>query len=73
MHSPNSQCNRILEHMKINGGITSLEAFEQYGCTRLASRICDLRREGHKITAKHEKSQNRYGESVIYCRYYLAE
>lgn len=31
MHSPNSQCNRILEHMKINGGITSLEAFEQYG------------------------------------------
>lgn len=73
MSSTNSQCNKILEHMRTYGGITSLEAFEQYGCTRLSGRIWDLKHKGYNITSKQEKVLNRYGEPVIYSRYYLTE
>lgn len=32
-----------------SGGITSLEALNQFGCLRLSARIKDLRDRGHKI------------------------
>jgi len=34
---------QVLEHLKANGSITSLEAFERYRATRLASVIHRLR------------------------------
>ena len=44
-----SQCEEILTHMQTKGAITALEALDQYGCFRLASRINDLRSDGHAI------------------------
>ena len=44
-----SQCAEILNHMQTKGAITALEALDQYGCFRLASRINDLRSDGHAI------------------------
>lgn len=38
-----TQCERILRHLKDYGSITSLEAVNEYGIMRLASRINDLR------------------------------
>lgn len=37
-----SQAQQIYKYMKEVGGITSLEAIRELGCTRLAARISDL-------------------------------
>lgn len=43
-----SQCRKILRHMRGGAPITSLQALKLYGCMRLASRICDLRKQLEK-------------------------
>lgn len=68
-----TQNERILRHMRDYGGITSREAFMEYGCTRLSARIKDLREAGHSIHATRETSLNRYGEHVSFARYTLAK
>lgn len=68
-----TQCERVLRHLNDYGSITSLEAMREYGIMRLASRITDLKRMGHKITSITETSKNRYGEAVHYSKYMLAE
>lgn len=66
-----TQCDRIIDYISEFGSISSAEAMSDLGCMRLASRICDLKRKGYKITAKNEKAKNRYGETVSYSRYYM--
>lgn len=44
-----SQKAAILWHLKQGKGITALEALRRFGCLRLASRIYDLRWDGHEI------------------------
>ena len=48
------QCDRVIEYIKSHGSITSLEAIEQIGVARLASRICDLKKAGWNIEKKNE-------------------
>ena len=68
-----TQCDRILRHLNDYGSITSLEAMQEYSILRLASRINDLRNRGINIISITEKSKNRYGETVHYSVYMLAE
>ena len=66
-----TQCERILQHMKDFGTITSWEAMQEYGIMRLASRINDLRNMGVDIKREMITQKNRYGESVSFARYSL--
>ncbi len=68
-----TQCERILRHMKDYGSITSLEAVNEYGIMRLASRINDLRAQGIAISSEVASGKNRYGETTHYAVYRLAE
>lgn len=68
-----TQCDRILRHIRDYGSITSLEAMQEYGIMRLASRINDLKRRGYSIMVTTETSKNRYGEPTSYARYSLLE
>lgn len=65
------QTEQILRHLADYGSITSLEAMNEYGIMRLASRISDLKSSGYPIIKDTETSKNRYGESVSYARYRL--
>ena len=56
-----TQCDRILRHLKDYGSITSLEAVNEYGIMRLASRINDLRAQGIAIVSEVRTGKNRYG------------
>lgn len=47
-----TQCEVVLEHLREHGTITALEAMEQYGIMRLASRISDLREGGCVIDSR---------------------
>jgi hypothetical protein len=67
-----TQCDRILRHLKDYGSITSLEAVNEYGIMRLASRINDLRAQGIAISSEVVSGKNRYGETTHYAVYRLA-
>ena len=57
--------------MEDYGSISSLEAVNEYGIMRLASRISDLKRMGIPIRKETVKGKNRYGEATSYARYSL--
>ena len=62
---------RIYDHLKEFGSITSWEAIKEYGNTRLSDSIYKLRKKGYDICNEKESSTNRYGEKVDYVRYKL--
>lgn len=65
------QTDRVIAHILAYGSITASEAYSQYGCFRLASRICDLKRKGYNIGRVMEEGRNRYGEVERHARYFL--
>ena len=68
-----TQCCKVLEYMRRFGSITQLEALQDIGCMRLASRISDLRAQGYPIGRRMKTSKNRYGDEVHFAEYYLTE
>ena len=68
-----TQTDKIMRHMHDHGSITTMEAFNEYGITRLSARIWDLTAAGNRIKATPETGKNRYGEPVHYTRYSLEE
>lgn len=68
-----TQAERVLRHMEECGSITPMEAMEEYGIMRLASRISDLKRLGYPIQSQLVRGKNRLGEETQYSRYRLKE
>lgn len=64
-----TQNQRILEYIDTFGSITQLEALQDLGVMRLASRVSDLRKKGHGITSEIVGVKNRYGETCYIKRY----
>ena len=62
-----TQNEKVLNHLRMYGGITSMEAFRTYQITRLSGRIHELRAKGYKITTDYEKAKN----GAIYAVYRL--
>ena len=67
-----SQASLILEHMKMEP-ITALDALREYGCFRLASRITDLKDQGHLIASKRVRIKTRKGGFTSIAEYSLGE
>jgi hypothetical protein len=67
-HCP-TQNQRILEYLDRYGSITQLEALNDIGVMRLASRVSDLRRRGYPIVSEMVEVKNRYGEKCRIKRY----
>lgn len=68
-----TQCDRILRHMRDYGSISAIEAITEYGILRLASRISDLKKRGYRIISDTGTAMNRYGETTRYSVYKLIE
>ena len=69
-----TQNDKILRHLKTHKrGITQAQAYERYGCLRLASRISDLRRMGYAINREMIAVRNRDGETAYVAQYTLQE
>ena len=64
-----TQNERILRHLQDVGQITSMEAMQDYGIMRLASRVNDLRKDGHPIITEVVEGRNRYGEKTRWAQY----
>ena len=68
-NSKPTQAQRVLDYIREFGSITQLEALRDLGVMRLASRISELRKHGHKIESERVPVKNRYGEKCYIKRY----
>ena len=60
-----TQEQRVIEYIRETGSITQLEALQQLGVMRLASRISDLKRQGYAIRRDTVPIKTRYGNTYI--------
>lgn len=70
----NTQQKMILKHLQEHGEISSFEAFEMFGCTRLSAQIYALKHKGYHIGKEMVSKKNRFGGTCTFANYkYLAE
>lgn len=63
-----TQKNKILGYMEQFGKITPIEAFTELGCTKLSTRISELRRCGYNIIGEWTE-----GNDTRYMTYHIEE
>ena len=68
-----NQNQLVLSLLESGKHITSMDAYEQYGITRLPSRICDLRASGYNIGSVTRTCTNRLGHKSSFCEYFLVQ
>lgn len=66
-----TQSQRVLEHIKKYGSITTAKAWDMYGITRLAARIKNLRDAGYDIDSTMIYTKDRKGRPTNFARYTL--
>lgn len=68
-----NQNQLVLDYMRDYGSIEPMQALRDLGVYRLASRISDLRKEGHNIRKEMQSQISRItGRTVSYAKYSLA-
>ena len=67
-----NQRTMVLKHLREHGSITSVEAFQLYGVTRLSSIIHHFRKTGIIIHTIMTDGKTRYGDSCKFAKYILA-
>ena len=68
-----TQAQQVLWYMKHRGMITSMDAIREFGCTRLAARIADLRKDGYAIIATPVTVVTANGRTTKVAGYSLVE
>ena len=66
-----TQTGDVLAHLIEHGSITSIEAIQKYGCTRLSAMIFKFRARGYEIETVDRVVKNRYGNTTTYAEYIL--
>ena len=66
-----TQCEKLLNHLRTKGPITTREAIRQYGILRPAARIKDLRDQGHGIHTEMVEVSAADGSTAEVARYSL--
>lgn len=68
-----TQHELILKHLDECGSISPFEAFSEYGITKLATRISELKKLGYEFATIRVEQKNRYGQPVRFARYWRAK
>ena len=63
-----NKTQKVLEHLKKHGSITSWEAITEYGATRLSAIIYNLRRD-YIIDTDMKQVTDRYGNDTRFAKY----
>jgi len=72
MKKTKTQKSEVLKFMKSHKrGITSLQAIELFGATRLSDIIFRLRKDGYDIETQQITKKNRYGHPTTFACYKL--
>lgn len=73
MNEKKNKTQAVLAHLKEHGTITSLEAIEEYGATRLSAIIFNLRKRGYNIETVNLPFTDRFGTTSTFGKYILVE
>lgn len=68
-----NKTKEVLKHLKKKGNITSWEAIQFYGATRLSAIIFNLRKRGYNIDSLMVEKMDRFGNESRYAKYILRE
>ena len=73
MRKEKTQKSEVLKFMQRHTGITSYQAIQHFGATRLSDIIYRLDKEGYEIAKTQITKRNRYGHPVTYTKYSLVK
>lgn len=59
-----TQHSRIAKYLATHSWITPMDAYQDLGITKLATRISEMKRKGYVFNQKTVAVTNRYGETV---------
>lgn len=68
-----TKTNDVLNHLQEHGSITSWEAIERYGATRLSAIIFNLKERGYAIETHSIVGKDRNENRVCYAQYRLVQ
>lgn len=68
-----TQMEAVLHVLKSGESISSIQAFNEFGITRLSAIIFNLRKKGYPISSESIKTTNRFGGTVYFSKYKLEE
>lgn len=68
-----TQTQAVLEWLQTNASISSMEAIQNFGATRLSAIIFNLRKHGYNIETVWCEGRDRFGNQTRFARYYLRE
>ena len=68
-----SQNGRIIDYMQKNGSITAMDAMNDLGVMRLASRVHEIKESGIGVERVMQEGVNRFGEVTKFARYFLVK
>ena len=71
--SAKTQCERLLEHLKLGLPLTAHKALYGYSCARLAARIHDLKQLGYQIEKRMVEVQTRGGGKARVAEYFMRQ
>ena len=63
-----SKTDKVLQHLQTYGSITSWEAIQKYGATRLSAIIYELRKR-YRIESVMVQHKDIYGNDLAFSRY----
>lgn len=68
-----TQKELVLKYLSDFGKISTWDAYKDLGITRLSGRIWDLKKVGYSFTKERVITKNRYGKTIHYDIYRLAD
>lgn len=67
-----TQTSDVLHYLQTHKrGLTSMQAIEKFGATRLADIVFRLRKYGYEIEVETMVRKNRYGNEISFARYFM--
>lgn len=63
----------VLDWLKTHASISSMEAIQNFGATRLSAIIFNLRKRGYNIETVKCEGTDRFGNPMRFARYYLRD
>lgn len=63
----------VLDWLKTHASISSMEAIQSFGATRLSAIIFNLRKRGYDIETVMVDGRDRFGNQMKFARYYLRD
>ena len=68
-----NKTNAVLQWLQTHASISSMDAINNFGATRLSAMIFNLRKRGHNIETVMVDGRDRFGNPMRFARYYLRE